>query len=137
MKTRHGSIACSVIALSAVLLAGLWGCEGTTRQGTLYSVQANRSLETYLPGDIETVRAAALAAVQTDLGFVLDESAVDATQGIITAHTAMDHLVRVKLHKYGEQVTRIEVYVGPRGSEVLSRELLGATEARLTRVSHK
>ena len=133
MKIRHGRVVCSVIALSVASLACLWGCgEGTTRQGTLYSIQANRSLETYLPGNLETVRAAALAAVQTDFGFMLDESTADATQGIITAHTAMDHPVRVKMYKYGEQVTRIEVYDGPRGSEIMARELLSAIEARLT-----
>ena len=80
MKNRHGRVVCSVIALSVVSLAFLWGCEGTTRQGTLYNIQANRSLETYLPGDLKAVHEAALQAVQTDLGYTLGESAVDATE---------------------------------------------------------
>ncbi|MHC5008782.1 MAG: hypothetical protein ACYTGF_15640 [Planctomycetota bacterium] len=36
------------------------------------------------------------------------------------------------MYKYGEQITRVEVYVGPRGSEVVARELLSAIETRLT-----
>ena len=131
MSTFHARNVCAVIALSVVSLAILVGCEGQTRQGTLYNIQANRSLETYLAGDLATVHAAALEAVQTDSGYTLQESAIDATEGIIKARTAMDHEVRVKLYKHSERVTRIDVFVGPRGAESVSRELLSAIEARL------
>ncbi len=132
MKTFHAGIVLAVIVSSAVSLAGVWGCEGQTRQGTLYNVQANRSLETYLPGDLKTVYEAALQAVQDDFGYTLKDSAVDATEGIIKARTAMDNQVWVKLFKHSERVTRIELFVGPRGAESVSRELLSAIEARLT-----
>ncbi|MHC4615213.1 MAG: DUF3568 family protein [Planctomycetota bacterium] len=133
MNTLHARIVHVVIALSVVSLAILWGCGGgQTRQGTLYSIQPNRSLETYMPSDLETVHAAALEAVKTDFGFELGESAVDAAEGLVEARTALDHPVRIKMYKYGEQITRVEVYVGPRGSEVVARELLSAIETRLT-----
>jgi hypothetical protein len=132
VSTLHARIVHAVIALSVVSLAILWGCEGQTRQGTLYSVQPNRSLETYMPGDLATVHAAALEAVKTDFGFELGESAVDAAEGYVEARTALDHQVRVKMYKYGERITKIDVYVGPRGSEVMARELLSAIETRLT-----
>ena len=131
MSRFHARNVCAVIALSVVSLAILAGCEGQTRQGTLYSIQPNRSLETFLPGDLATVHAAALEAVQTDFGFELGESAVDAAEGIVEARTALDHQVRVKLYKYGERITKVDVYVGPRGSEVVARELLSAIETRL------
>ena len=135
MSTMHARNVFAAIALSFVSLSVLWGCEGQTRQGTLYSIQANRQLETFLPGDLATVHAAALEAVKTDFGFELGESAVDAAEGYVEARTALDHQVRIKLYKYGERITRIEVYVGPRGSEIVARELLSAIETRLTEPS--
>jgi len=132
VSTFHARNVCVVIALSVVSLAILAGCEGQTRQGTLYNIQANRSLETYLPGDIATVHAAALEAVKTDFGFEVGASAFDAAQGIVEARTALDHQVRVKMYKYGARITKIDVYVGPSGSEAVARELLSAIETRLT-----
>jgi hypothetical protein len=132
VSTKHVRNLYAVIALSFVSLAILAGCEGQTRQGTLYSIQPNRSLQTYLPGDLATVHAATLEAVKTDFGFELGDSAVDAAEGFVEAHTALDHTVRVKMYKYGERITKIDVYVGPRGSEAMARELLSAIETRLT-----
>jgi cytosine/adenosine deaminase-related metal-dependent hydrolase len=128
----HTRNVCTAIAMSALSLTILAGCgEGTTRQGTLYSIQANRTLETYLPGDLKAVHEAALQAVEADLGYTLEDSAVDATEGIVKARTALDHEVRVKMYKHAERVTRIDVFVGPRGAESVSRELLSAIETRL------
>ena len=45
MSTFHARNVCVVIALSVVSLAILAGCEGQTRQGTLYSIQPDRELE--------------------------------------------------------------------------------------------
>ncbi|MHC5006550.1 MAG: DUF3568 family protein [Planctomycetota bacterium] len=133
MSTFHARNVSVVIALSVVSLATLAGCgEGQTRQGTLYNVQTNRSLETFLPGSLANVHKAALEVVQTDFGYTLEESAVDATEGIVKARTAMKHEVRVKMFKHGEGITRIDVFVGPRGAESVSRELLSAIETRLT-----
>jgi hypothetical protein len=132
VSTLNARNVSAVIALSFVSLATLAGCEGQTRQGTLYSIQPNRSLETYMPGDLATVHAAAVDAIKTDFGFELGESSVDAAEGYVEARTALDHQVRVKLYKYGERITKIDVYVGPRGSEAVARELLSAIETRLT-----
>jgi hypothetical protein len=132
MKSLHVRVAGAVIALSVVALAGLGGCEGQTRQGTLYSIQPDRELEAYLPGDLATVHAAALAVIETDFGYAVEESAVDTTEGVVKARTALDHLIRVELYKYGERVTRIEVYAGPKGAESIANDILSAIETRLT-----
>jgi hypothetical protein len=121
----------AVAALSVVSLAASWGCQGTTRQGTLYSVQIDRELETFLASDLETVHRAALEVVQTDFGYTLTEEALDAREGIIRARTARDNLVRIETFKHGEGVTRVQVYVGARDAETAGREVLGAIETRL------
>lgn len=132
MKTRHAALVGAVIAVSAFSLASLWGCgEGTTKQGTLYSIQPNRSLETHLPGDLQSVYDAALRAVQDDFGYTLEDSAIDAMEAIVKARTAMDKEVRVKMYKHSDQVTRVVVFVGPRGAETVSRELLSTIETHL------
>jgi hypothetical protein len=130
--TMHRKSVYAVIALLAVSLATLWGCEGTTRQGTLYSIQPNRELHTFLPGDLATVHEAALEVVKTEFGYTVEESAIDAMEGIVKARTATGHQIRVQTAKHGERITRIEVYAGPSGSESVAREILSAIESRLT-----
>ncbi|MHC4415567.1 MAG: DUF3568 family protein [Planctomycetota bacterium] len=118
------------IAVPAVIALAVWGgCQGTTRQGTLYNVQVNRELESFLPADLATVHETAVVVIQDELGYRLERAALDGHAGIIEARTAQEHLVRVKTYKHGERITRIEVYVGPRGSEPAAREVLSKIEA--------
>jgi hypothetical protein len=136
VKTKHAAIVSAVIAVSTFSLASLSGCgEGTTKQGTLYSIQANRSLETHLPGNLQSVYDATLRAVQEDFGYTLEDSAIDAMEAIVKARTAMDKEVRVKMYKHSDHVTRVVVFVGPRGAETVSRELLSTIETHLASAS--
>ena len=131
MSALRRTIHLTVLFICLGSLAVYAGCEGTTAQGTLYTVQPNRELETFFPFDLDTVHRAAVAAVQTDMGYTLQKQALDAREGIIEARTAKDHLVRVETYKHGERVTRIEVFAGPGGNETLAREILNAIESRV------
>ena len=116
--------------LSIALLLGLGtaiaGCgQGTTEQGTLYSVGVNQSLNCYIPDNIDTVHKAALASVK-DAGYTVDNEAIDAREAIVEGRTALEKTVRIKSFKQGEKVTRLEVYVA--GDEEAAKELLNAIE---------
>ena len=112
--------------LSLVLAVVLVGCsQGTTGQGTLYSVSASRQVEAYLPQDLETVHKAAAAAVKT-LGYTIDNEAIDVREGIIEGHTARDRTMRIETFKQGDEITRIKIYVG--GDELAAREVLHKIE---------
>ncbi len=114
------------IALLLALVMAVAGCgKGTTRQGTLYSVSVNRSLNCYIPDNIDAVHKAALVSVK-DAGYTVDREAIDARGAIVEGRTALDKTVRVKAFKQGEKVTRLEVYVA--GDEEAAKELLDAIE---------
>jgi hypothetical protein len=127
MKRFSMTVVCTAIAS----LAALWGCEGTTRQGTLYRMQADRELEIYLAGELDAVYQAALEVIETEYGYTVEESGVDAREGLVRARTALGHEVRVEMYRYSDPVTRVEAYAGPRGNEAATAEVLSAIEARL------
>ena len=130
MDTRRRRLMGLSTLLVIVSLTALAGCSGTTRQGTLYSILPSRELETFFAADLEKVHNVALAAVQ-DFGYTLEHAALDAQEGIITAHTAKEHPVRVETYKHGAHVTRIELYVGPQGGGPSAVALLDKIESRL------
>ena len=131
MDTRHRRLIGLSALLAIVSLTALGGCSGTTSQGTLYNILPNRELETYFAADLEKVHNEALAAVVQDFGYTLQHAALDAQEGIITAHTAKENLVRVETYKHGAHVTRIELYVGPKGGGPSAVALLDKIESRL------
>ena len=119
----------TIAMLLLALMPAVSGCgEGTTKQGTLYSMNARRALESYLAADLDTVHKAAVKSVN-DAGYTLDEDAIDVREGVIKARTARDRSVRVETYKEGEKVTKIEVYVG--GDEAAARELLDSIEGQV------
>ncbi len=119
---KHTAIAMLLFAL----MPAVSGCaEGTTKQGTLYSMNVSRALEAYLAADLDTVHKAAVKSVN-DAGYTLDEDAIDVREGIVKARTARDRSVRVETYKEGLKVTKIEVYVG--GDEAAASELLDSIE---------
>ncbi len=119
---KHTAIAMLLFAL----MPAVSGCaEGTTKQGTLYSMNVSRALEAYLAADLDTVHKAAVKSVN-DAGYTLDEDAIDVREGVVKARTARDRPVRVETYKEGDNVTKIEVYVG--GDENAARELLDNIE---------
>ncbi len=112
-----------------IVCAGIQaGCQGTTAQGTLYSIQP-RGLSTFLAADLETVHEAAVEVVRNDFRYEIEEEALDAREGIIRASTARDRMVRVETFMHSQRVTRIVVYAG--GSEPLARDLLDKIETRV------
>jgi len=122
---KHTAIAMLLFAL----MPAVSGCaEGTTKQGTLYSMNISRALEARLAADLDDVHKAAVASV-TDAGYTLDEDAIDVREGIVKARTARDRSVRVETYKEGVKVTRIEVYVG--GDQAAARDLLENSEDRV------
>ncbi len=125
LRFRTASVA---ILMGLVALAGCG--TGTTQQGTLYTIKPNKALEAYFPVDLPTVHAAALAAVQEDLGYTTEYSALDAREGLIKGRTAKEYPVRVETFKQGPRTTRIEVYVGGRMSDTAAETLLEKIEIR-------
>jgi len=122
---KHTAIAMLLFAL----MPAVSGCaEGTTKQGTLYSMNAGRSLQAYLAADLDAVHKAAVKSVN-DAGYTLDEDAIDVREGVVKARTARDRSVRVETFKGGEKVTKIEVYVG--GDEIAAAELLDSIESQV------
>ena len=122
---KHTAIAMLLFAL----MPAVSGCaEGTTKQGTLYSMNVSRALEAYLAADLDAVHKAAVESV-SDAGYTLDDDAVDVREGVVKARTARDRSVRIETYKEGEAVTRIEVYVG--GDEAAARELLDNVEDKV------
>ena len=122
---KHTAIAMLLFAL----MPAISGCaEGTTKQGTLYSMNAGRSLQAYLAADLDAVHKAAVKSVN-EAGYTLDEDAIDVREGVVKARTARDRSVRVETYKEGEKVTKIEVYVG--GDEIAAAELLDSIESQV------
>ncbi len=116
------------IALSLALSMTLAGCgQGTTAQGTLYSIGVNQSLNCYIPDNIDAVHKAALASVR-DAGYTVDNDAIDSREAIVEGRTALDKTVRIKSFKQGEKVTRLEVYIA--GDQEAAKELLNAIEKK-------
>jgi len=112
--------------LLLALVMAVAGCgKGTTRQGTLYSVSVNRSLNCYIPDNIDAVHKAALASVR-DAGYTVDNDAIDSREAIVEGRTALDKTVRIKSFKQGKKVTRLEVYIA--GDQEAAKELLNAIE---------
>lgn len=122
-------ISAAILLLGA--FASLPACSGVTAQGTPYTININRALETHLPGDLQKVHRVALDVVKDDLQYTVEKSSTDALEGIIEARTAMGAAVRVELYKYGDSLTRVEVFVGPRGDTDIARQILDKIEAKL------
>ncbi len=120
----------AVVLLGAAVLS-LPACSGTTAQGTPYTIKIDRALETHFPGDLQKVQRVALDVIKDDFQYSVEKSSTDSLQGIIEARTAMGAAVRVELYKYGDAVTRVEVFVGPRGDTDIAHQILDKIEAKL------
>ncbi len=114
--------------LVAALLAV--GCsEGTTSQGTLYTVNISQELEAFVPASLEKVHAAAVKSIE-QMGYTTTTNAIDVREAIIEGKTALKKPVHVKLFKVGENVTKVLVHVG--GDEQASKDLLDKIETGST-----
>ncbi|MHC4947328.1 MAG: DUF3568 family protein [Planctomycetota bacterium] len=121
----------SIIGLAAAALLVPLGCQSSTSSGTEYVITAKRELRTTVGADIGTVHDTAVDVVENELLYTIDNQARDAREGIINARTARGHAVRIETFRHGEQLTQIEVYVGPLGDETAERDVYEAIESRL------
>ena len=112
----------SIIGLAAAALLVPLGCQSSTSSGTEYVITAKRELRTTVGADIGTVHDTAVDVVENELLYTIDNQARDAREGIINARTARGHAVRIETFRHGEQLTQIEVYVGPLGDETAERD---------------
>lgn len=124
LQRVSGLLAIALLALTSI------GCQGTTKQGTLYNVTISSELVTFLPGDLETVHKRALAVVTDEFHYEVIDSKLDAHEGIINGKTAKGGAVRVETFKHSDKVTKVEVYVG--GDQAIAQDLLSSIEAKLS-----
>ena len=120
-------------SVGLLLLVALVGCQGTTGQGTLYTVGLGGELVAFLPSDLKTVHDAALAVVTDEFKYKVERAEVDAHEGIISAKTARDRDVRIGTYKHSDGVTKIDISVA--NQPVLAELLLGQIEIRIRQVS--
>ena len=121
----------AAVALAAPAL--LTGCaSGSTAEGTDYEFRVNELIAT-VPYPIDRVHEAAEDVVAEDMGWAIEESAVDAFDGVIRARGAADNVRRVRLERKGDSLTEIRIMIsdGPFGDETRSRAVVSRIEERL------
>ncbi|GBD38815.1 MAG: hypothetical protein KatS3mg078_1474 [Deltaproteobacteria bacterium] len=92
----------------------------------------------YVKGELQSVEEvpldrawnAANLAVR-DMGFVIGNSEKDDLSGSLTAYTADNKKVQIKLKRRAESITEIRIRVGTFGDESLSRLILEKIRERL------
>jgi hypothetical protein len=92
----------------------------------------------YVKGELQSVEEvpldrawnAANLAVK-DMGFVIGNSEKDDLSGSLTAYTADNKKVQIKLKRRAESITEIRIRVGTFGDESLSRLILERIRERL------
>ncbi len=126
-----------VFCLAAGLGFGTLGAcgGGMTSTGTSYKVQMNRELKAFVGAGHKDVHAAALHVVD-DLGLTVEDEALDAFQGVITARTATQDKVTIQSYRKGDNATTVEIKVGSFGNEGRSRQILEGIETNLKKSSH-
>jgi len=126
MKTRQ-MISAALLAAAATL--SLTGCSGTGKSGTDYTMTVDRNLQFRVPTGVRNAHQAAVSAFG-DLGFTVDTQSVDAMKGIVKGKNAVGDAVVAETFKEGDNLTRVDVFVGPLGDEPLMKELMNAIEKR-------
>jgi len=125
----------AILALAAATLAGAFnGCaSGSTAEGTEYSYRVNELIAS-VPYSIEDVHQAAEYVMSEEMGWVIEESAVDAFDGRVFARGASDNLRRVRLERKGDRLTEVRINIadGPLGDETRSRAVMSRIEERLS-----
>lgn len=120
-----------VLALAA-LMSGLSGCLAVVAAGAAAGGVA------YAKGDLEAdVAATPPQAVEatrnalTQMGLAQIYAAATSLDGKVTARTANDRSVTVKVTGQGKQTSRLSIRVGVFGDEPLSREIYDKIKANL------
>lgn len=128
MRTITRTFALSALALAAASVA-LTGCTGSTKTGTSYTLTPLRTLEAYLPGNVEKVHNESLAALRDDLKYDIQEQKLDALAGEVKARNARGTTIRILTARDSDAVTKVTVHSG--GDENLGRIILETVENRL------
>ena len=125
------------ILLIPVLMASLL----TLTNGCILAVGAAAGVAGYawVDGEAKATEAASLnqtwdatLAAMKDLEFTVTEKSKDALSGNVTAQTADDKTVKVKLKYISKTSTEIRIRVGTFGDENLSRTILNKINGHLT-----
>lgn len=117
----------ALFGLLAVTDLIISACSGSTRTGTQYTLLPNRHIQANIGAEHHTVHETALD-VANDMGFTINESAVDDFEGVIRARTAGDDSVSITSTRIGPNATEIDIFVGPLGKEDRAREILTRIE---------
>lgn len=133
MRCRTLTVCC--VLLLTACAAVLEGCKGATKTGTPYTMLASRAIQAYLPGDLQTVHAKAVAVVRDDFLFTITRDSHDALEGVIEALTARKDSVRIETFKHSDDSTKVRVFVGPLGDEHVENEILSKIESTLPAAS--
>jgi hypothetical protein len=96
---------------------------GAAGAGTVAYIRGE--LDATLPNNLDAVDAATNRAIQ-HLQFVKVSESKDALSAVITARTAQDKKIEIRLDKAGDALTRVRIRVGIFGDETISRALLDA-----------
>ena len=110
---------CGLIILGGAAAAGA---------GTVLYVKGELKASEAVP--LDKAYAASEKAIE-DLGFYVVENKKDQLEGKITARTATDKKVTVKVERVNNELTDIKIRVGTFGDEPLSRQILQKIQDRL------
>lgn len=123
----------ALLLAGTLTLQGCWlflvGAGAAAGAGAVAYVEGElRSTE---PVQIDEAYEASQQALR-DLGLPINESKVDALEGVVTSRTADDKIVRVTLKRTENNNTQIGIRVGTFGEEVKSRQILEAIRKNLS-----
>ncbi len=117
------------MAMAAALAALTAGCAAVLVGGA--AAAAGVGTYAYVSGELKGSEAVSLdrawsasQAAMKDLEFPITNKAKDALQGELTARTAADKRIVVKLKKVSDKTTDIRIRVGTFGDETVSRLIL-------------
>ncbi len=122
----------AVMAAAILALGGLSACE-TTQSPSGGAVRYNKvtgNLNALVEAPLERVWSAARAGI-AELEFKPGSESKDALTGILSAKTADNSDVKVRLEKRTENTTDVTVSVGPFGREAAARELMERIKSKL------
>lgn len=113
----------------------LCGCSSDSRGPSNSKATWNKvtgDLVTHVEAPLDRTHDAAKDAMD-DLGFRIDEPATkrDALQGMVVATDAANNKITVALNKQSDNVTRVEIDLGPFGDESKAHTILREIEDEL------
>lgn len=118
-------------AITLALLATLAACSSTRLPGERYYLTGPGVGTAYLPRTVAAVHAAAVAALQQDLGYTIKSQTLEGDHGEVEAVTATGVYVTVETWPAAEGETRMVIGMGLDTPDVVVREVMSKIEARL------